>query len=413
VIKVPQVRLRGWFDRGGWVQVWQVLYLATLVVATALMATDTDESVTKRFGLTALAALAAGWYLLVAVRWRYWEAPPARFAVAMLVAAALWLPLVVAHPAYWWTVGAAYGVAACPWLRRSAPTLGVLTGLVLLADHLDGGRPVTGGRIVAVVAIGALVLLGHATTGAIVSESERRRRLIVELEATRAELAASERSAGASAERERLARDIHDVLAQGFTSIVMLLEAADAKLPAGSAAARAPLDQALQTARDSLAEARRIVWALGPGAGEAGALVASLERLAERTTAAGGADVEVVITGEPRPLDVGRELVLLRTAQEAVGNAHRHAAASHITVTVSWLGDEVILDVADDGRGFEPGRAVARADGGFGLTNLAQRASEAGGTMTVDSAPRQGTTVSLNLPLGSRSAHASLPGGAP
>jgi signal transduction histidine kinase len=392
-------RLKGWFDRGGWIQAWNVVYLATLVVATALAVTDGEVSVARRAGLGGIAALEAAWYGGI-VRRRYWEAPPGRFALAMGVAAVLWFPLLVGHPAYGMTIFAAFGVAACPWLRRSIAAVTALIGLVLLADALDGGDPVTAGDAAVVVAIGALVVLAHATQGAIAAESERRRRLIVELEATRAELAASERAAGALAERERLARDIHDALAQGFTSIVMLLEAADAKLPAGSAAVRAPLDQALQTARDSLAEARRIVWALGPEASEPGALVASLERLAEQTAVAGGASVEVVVTGDPVRLDTGRELVLLRTAQEAVGNARRHADASRITVTVSWLGDEVILDVADDGRGFDPDRSEPGGEGGgFGLPSLARRARDADGHLTVDSAPGQGTTISLTLPL--------------
>jgi signal transduction histidine kinase len=393
----PRDRLHSWFDRGGWVQVWHLVYLATLAVATVLAMSDGDASVARRTALGLLAAAEAGWYVLI-VRWRYWEAPTPRFTVLMLVAAALWFPLVIGHDAYGLTIFAAYGVAACPWLRRSAPTVAALTGLVLLADALDGS-PVDAAQVAVVVGIGALVVLAHATQAAITAESERRRRLITELETTRAELAASERTAGALAERERLARDIHDALAQGFTSIVMLLEAADAKLPPRSAEARAPLDQARQTARDSLAEARRIVWALGPGAGEPGALVESLERHAERTATGGGPDVDVVVTGEPVALGAGRELTLLRAAQEAVGNARRHAGASRITVTLSWLGDQVILDVADDGHGFEPGSAPAGPSGGFGLTSLAQRAREAGGTLTVDSAPGRGTTVSLALPL--------------
>jgi signal transduction histidine kinase len=393
----PRGRLRSWFDRGGWIQAWHLVYLASLVAATALAVSDQELSVARRVGLGLLAAAAAGWYLLI-WRWRYWEAPPGRFTLLMLVAAALWLPLLIGHPAYGVTIFAAYGVAACPWLRRSAPTVGVLTGLVLLVDALDGS-PVDGPQVAVVVGVGALLVLAHATQAAIGAESERRRRLIAELEATRAELAASERTAGALAERERLARDIHDALAQGFTSIVMLLEAADAKLPPGSAEARAPLDQALQTARDSLADARRIVWALGPGAGQPGALVASLERLAERTATGGGPAVEVVVTGEPVPLDTDPELTLLRAAQEAVGNARRHAHASRITVTLSWLGDQVILDVADDGHGFEPGRTRTGPEGGFGLTSLARRARDAGGRFSVDSAPGRGTTVSLTFPL--------------
>ena len=393
--------LPGWFERHGWIEVWHAVYLATLVGATTVAVSDGARSASARTGIGVLAAAAICWYLLIVVRWRYWEAPPARFAFLLSVAAALWFPLLLAHPAFGWTVFAAYGVASCPWLRRSIPSVAVLSVLVLVADQLDGS-PVGAGTIGVVAAIGALVILGHATVGAITRESEQRRQLIVELEATRADLAASERRSGALAERERLAREIHDALAQGFTSIVLLLEAADAKLPAGSAEARAPLDQALQTARDSLAEARRIVWALSPATGQPDALMASLERLADRTTATAGPTVEVVATGTPARLDAARELALLRTAQEAVGNARRHADASRITVTVSWLGDAVILDVADDGHGFEPRGVSADTDGGFGLDGLARRARDAGGGLTVNSRPGHGTTVSLELPVEKR-----------
>ena len=395
----PSHRFREWFERGGWTQVWHVAYLACLVGAAAAALSDGELSVDRRAAIAALAGLEVAWYVLIALRWRYWEASAPRFAVSMIVAGALWLPLLVWHPAFEWTIFAAYGVACCPWLRRSIPAVAGLSALLLLADQLDGGSGVTASSFAFVVVVGVLVVLAHATMGAIARESERRGQVILELEATRAQLAASERESGALAERERLARDIHDALAQGFTSIVMLLEAADAKLPAESAGARAPLDQAVQTARDSLAEARRIVWALGPGTRDAGALAASLERLAERTRAGGGPQVEVVISGEPSQLDAGRELALLRAAQEAVANAHRHAQASRITVTLSWLGHAVILDVVDDGQGFDPRAVEPRTDGGFGLSGLARRAKDAGGTLSVDSVPGKGTTVSFVLPL--------------
>ncbi len=401
-INAAGARLGGWLQRDGWTQLWHAVYLAVLGCVTLVVLADSDVSVAKRIGLGVLAVLAAGWYMLIALRWRYWEAPPLRFALLMAVAAALWVPLVVGHPAYWSTAWAAYGVAACPWLRRSIPTVAILTGLLLVVDQFDGA-PLSLDSVTTTIGIGVLVLLAQVTVGAVTHESERRRKLIVELEATRAELAASERAAGEMAERERLARDIHDALAQGFTSIVMLLEAVDAKLPADRAELRAPLDQALQTARESLGEARRIVWALRPDAGPPGALVASLERLAERAAASGDVKVDVVVTGDPEPLDARRELALLRTAQEAVSNARRHAEAATITVTLSWLGDRVILDIADDGRGFDPSVATPVAEGGFGLTSLAERARQAGGELTIDTTPGQGTTISIAFPLEPRS----------
>lgn len=397
--------LQRWFQQGGWTHIWHAVYVTVFTGATIAALSGDAPARGERVWIALLAVGSVAWYLLIVLRWRYWEASTSRYALSMTVAAALWFPLLVSHPAaFGWTVPAAYGVAACPWMRRSYPSIVGLSALVLLADGLDSSGP-SGTGVMVVVGVGVVVLLSHATIGAIARESERRRRLIDELESTRAELAASERAAGAMAERERLAREIHDALAQGFISIVMLLEAADARLPSDAAGARAPLDQALQTARDSLAEARRIVWALGPEGGQAGAVVASLERLVDRIAASGDVDVEVVVTGEPSRLATAHELALLRTAQEALGNARRHAQASRITVTLSWLGDHVILDVADDGHGFDrDNTARSDHDGGFGLTGLASRARDVGGDLAIDSVVGEGTTVSLTLPVASEAA---------
>ncbi len=393
-------RLRGWFDESGWIPVWHTVYLVTLAAGTFAASLDRDLGGAERAAIVALALLSAGWYLLISVRWRYWQAPPLQFALLLAVAAALWVPLIRWHPAFGITVFAAYGVAACPWLRRAIPSVVALTILLLVAQHTDG-TPLTVGELAGLVAIGALVLLAHATIGAVTRESERRRVLIEELEAARADLAASERAAGVLEERQRLAREIHDGLAQGFTSIVTLLEAADARLPADAVDARAAIDQARQAARDSLAEARRLVWALRPDQHDgAGALVAALERLAVQTRAGGRLGVEVVITGEPQQLDALAELTVLRTAQESVANAVRHADATEITLTLSWLGDRVALDVADNGSGFDP-KAVSgpRPDGsGFGLTSLQERATACGATLEFATAPGEGTTVTLTAP---------------
>lgn len=391
--------LRGWFEQDGWLDVWHALYLATLAAATIAAAVDRDVDAGERAAMAALAVVGAGWYLLIARRWQYWEAAPARYALLLGVAAVLWIPLVRWHPAYSWTVFAAYGIAACPWLRRAIPTVVVLTVLLALLDHTDG-TALTFGELAGLVAVGAVVLLAHATIGGIARESEHRRRLIEELEATRADLARREHDAGALEERQRLARDIHDSLAQGFASIVTLLEAADARLPADATDARASIDQARQTARDSLAETRRLVWALRDDHDDPhGALLAALERLAERTRTT-ELVVDIVETGTPEPIDSNAELALLRTAQEAVANAARHAAATTITITLSWLGKHVILDVADNGRGFDPATIGPRPDRtGLGLTGLRERAAEAGATLDIDTRPGDGTTITLDLPL--------------
>lgn len=396
-------RVLAWFEEDGWRDVWHAVYVASLLIATVAAGLDRDVAAVERAGMAILATAAAAWYLVIARRFRYWEANASRYAVMLGVAAVMWVPLVRWHPAYGWTVVAAYGVAACPWLRRAVPTVVALTILLAALDHTDG-TALTGGELAAYVAVGLVVLLAHATIGGIARESDRRQRLIEELEATRDDLARRERQAGVLEERQRLARDIHDGLAQGFASIVTLLEAADARLPADAVEARAAVDQARQAARDSLGETRRLVWALRDDHDDPhNALIAALERLAERTRAVDPGvelDVQIIETGTPEQISTAAEVALLRTAQEAVANAARHAQARTIILTLSWLGDHVILDVADDGAGFDPISTGPRSDlSGFGLTGLRERAAAVGATLDIDSRPGAGTIVTLDLPL--------------
>ena len=207
------------------------------------------------------------------------------------------------------------------------------------------------------------------------------------------------RHSGVIGERKRLAREIHDTLIQGFASIVMNLEAAEGS-PAGDAAKR-HLDEARNTAREGLAEARRIVWALRPEALEGAPLSEALERLATRWSEASGVTSGVNVTGTPRPLPAEAEVTLLRAAQEALTNVRKHARASRAVLTLSYMGDRVALDVLDDGVGFEP-RETAKTDGvsgGFGLPSMRERVEHSGGTLLVESEPGRGTTLVVELPV--------------
>jgi signal transduction histidine kinase len=234
---------------------------------------------------------------------------------------------------------------------------------------------------------------------AIVKESRERHRLIQELEATRADLAAAERQAGALEERERLSREIHDALAQGFTSIVMLLEAAEESLPASGPTARRQIEQALRAARESLGEARRLVRDLPPEPLARDSLPAALQRLTERLSQETGIEARTVITGRPGSLPTEHEVALLRVVQEGLANVRRHARATRATVTLSYMPDLSVLDVQDDGVGFaeDAGRSGG-AGGGFGIPGMRRRIEELGGTLTVESTPGEGTTIVAELP---------------
>ncbi|NJP82677.1 sensor histidine kinase, partial [Streptomyces sp. AA8] len=200
--------------------------------------------------------------------------------------------------------------------------------------------------------------------------------------------------AGRLAERQRLAREIHDTLAQGLSSIVLLARAAETASPE---AARARMREAGRTAADNLAEARRFVQALTPPALEEAPLPEALRRVTERTVP--GAVFR--LDGDPCALPMETEVALLRLTQEALANVARHARADHTAVTIAFLDGQVTLDVYDDGIGFTPGDGPADGRRTFGLHGMRERIAALGGTLTVESAPGEGTAIAAAVPVGS------------
>ncbi|GAA2575391.1 sensor histidine kinase [Dactylosporangium fulvum] len=252
------------------------------------------------------------------------------------------------------------------------------------------------------MAVGGAVLslgLGLWIRG-VVRRSRERADLIAQLEQSRAEVARLSHEAGAAAERARLAGEIHDTLAQGFTSIIALLQAAGSDLesdPAGDhGRARHRLDVAVRTARENLAESRALVAALAPAALGTGPLDEAVRDLVARLDEQTPIRASYRLSGTVRPLPTAVEVVLLRAAQEALANVRRHSFASEASVTLAYGADAVRLVVADDGRGFDP----ASVAGGFGLRGIRARADEVAGTLTVhsDRGNGRGTTLTLEVP---------------
>jgi len=229
----------------------------------------------------------------------------------------------------------------------------------------------------------------------IIRQSRQRADLLAELAATRSELAAVSREAGVLAERERLAGEIHDTLTQGFTSVLLMLEAVDSTLASDPEAARKHLDRARQTARDNLAEARALVGALTPPDLTRTSLPEALRRLVARADGEDGLRAVLAVTGEPRGLPAEHEVTLLRATQEALTNVRRHAGAGRVDVTLAYGPGRVTLTVRDDGRGFDP--AVPAPDG-YGLAAMRLRAGRIGGVVAVDTAPGTGVAVRLDVP---------------
>jgi signal transduction histidine kinase len=273
-----------------------------------------------------------------------------------------------------------------------------LAAIVAFATHQGGfsAAMAIGPALGAAVAVA--VVWGYQ---ALYREIEHRRRLIEELTATRADLARAEHTAGVLAERERLAREIHDTLAQGLSSIQLLLRATGRALPGRPDVAARHVEQARQAAVDNLAEARRFVAALAPPALDDTTLAGALERLCATTSARHRLTARFHLTGEATPLPTVHEVALLRIAQSALANTVRHAHADAAEVTLSYLGDHVAVDITDDGTGFDPARLPAPdpESGGFGLAAMQARARALGGTLTVESAPGRGTALAARLPL--------------
>ncbi len=233
-------------------------------------------------------------------------------------------------------------------------------------------------------------------------ESAERKDLIEQLEAAQDSLAAAERQTGVLQERQRLAQEIHDTLAQGFTSIVMQLEAADQLLPEDLTPVRDRIQRARDTARASLGEARRLVLALRPAQLEGASLVEALKRAAERWGGETGVKTELTVTGTPEALHPDVEVTLLRAMQEALTNVLKHAQADQVNVTLSFMEDQIALDVQDDGMGFDPDKLVgepSRGGSGYGLRAMRERVAQLKGEVIVESHPGQGTTVAIQIPM--------------
>jgi signal transduction histidine kinase len=209
--------------------------------------------------------------------------------------------------------------------------------------------------------------------------------------------------AGVSSERQRLAQEIHDTLAQAFTSIVMKLEAAEESLDSNPSAVQRFLEGARGIARESLAEARRLMWALRPESLERSSLSEALASLAERWSEECGVGASTTVTGTPHPLTPDIEVTLMRVAQEALTNCRKYAQARQVTLTLSYMNNLVALNIQDDGVGFDPDQlhpdSSDQSTGGFGVMGMRERVEQLRGTLLVESAFGEGTTLMVAIPV--------------
>ncbi|MFE9868112.1 sensor histidine kinase [Streptomyces sp. NBC_01724] len=330
--------------------------------------------------------------------------PTPRRLARLGVLVAVWMVLVVLAPSFAWCAVPLFytGLRLLP--PRAAFALVALLTVFVVAAQLRLAHGFDPNLVLAppAVAATATAVFVHMQR-----QGVRQRELIDDLLRTRRELAATERREGTLAERQRLSMEIHDTLAQGLSSQQMLLQAADRTWEADPATARRHVRTATGIAERNLAEARRFVHDLAPAdLAEGGGLEAALRALATRETAQaqGLLTVRCHVEGTPHAALPERvQSALLRIAQGALANVKEHADATEAALTLTHLDDRTVLDIADNGRGFTPPAptALRPAAGvrGHGVPAMRARLHQLGGTLTIESAPGDGTVVSAEVPL--------------
>jgi signal transduction histidine kinase len=392
---------------------YSLLVLST-VIALATQDTIKPGSPSRMVLLTGAAVMLA-WLVFWTVIRPHWRS--GRFATQIYIGGRVLLAigLAVINPFY--AVFAFTGYIDGDQLRnrrQAQIVIGVTASTLSISQ--SGGFPISGaaqwllaGCLFVVNFSLATAFLHIATKQGQLSESrvvmigeleDTNRRLteaLAENAALHGQLLVQAREAGVLDERQRLAREIHDTIAQGLTGVITQLQAA--KQSSTIEVATDHVDRAAQLARDSLDEARRSVHDLTPRQLTHDSLSDALQRLVDEWSTSHAIPAALQTTGRIRPLHDEIEATLLRVAQESLTNVGKHAAAGRVGVTLSFMSDDVTLDVRDDGRGFDIDEApIASTHGGFGIAGMQMRAVRVSGVLEVESEPGGGTAVSVRLP---------------
>ncbi|HEY7879586.1 MAG TPA: sensor histidine kinase [Streptosporangiaceae bacterium] len=419
-IRRPSAQLELW-ERWEQPAMAALPYVMLVIVASMTVVIKWGESTGDLLIDLGLAAAAGAWILWNFTLHPAWRQRPRRMVVFFIVLAILMALLVLRAPWYGFFTFTGYLYAFYLPTGR-ARAAGVALIALITATSQNGGLPKhwTAGAVVIYLVIicinvgvaGALTWFGWVSA----QQNDQRKQMVAELsEANRRlksileenqglhdQLLAQAREAGMLDERQRMAREIHDTLAQGLTGIITQLQAAE-RHGQSQDERRRHIDLATQLARDSLTEARRSVQAMQPEPLESARLPEALADVASKWTRIHGVPATVTTTGQPRRIRPDAEITLLRAAQEALVNVARHARAGKVGLTLSYMEDQVNLDIRDDGVGFDPqpaGATVpARAGGsGYGLLAMRQRVEGVAGTLEVESAPGGGTAISASVP---------------
>ena len=390
------------WEKWGWL--WNATFYFTLMISLELVFNDIDL-VDLHWLVWLMSALMLVWHG-VGIRFAYrglesWEGEPHRRFVVIVGDIVLWFVLVNISPAYYFTL---FGLFLLIFrhlpIRLASLTAIILTILMIIEQVVDRGETVrlTDQNVALFIFAGLVSIFIGIWISGIIGQSSTRRNLIEQLEATQEELADAKRQEGILEERQRLAREIHDTLAQGFTSIVMHLEAAEQALPDDLATLQTHLNQARSISRSSLDQARRVVQDLRPDLLEQNSLPDAIKRTASRWSEQSDIATTTQITGQTMTLHPNIEVMLLRATQEALNNIRKHAQATDVQITLSYMSDVIMLDIQDDGVGIDDAQP-SPLSGGYGLQAMRERAEESGASVTLESDSGEGTTVVITVPI--------------
>jgi signal transduction histidine kinase len=373
---------------------WDAAVIGITLITGGVLAVDPPYGPTEYGAWAALGALVA-LYFAYARRALQRPSAPHDLIVAALLAVVLGFGIsfepflsflqALAYPMVW--------VASTSMRRAIIGNIVVAVGVATGYYAWSGFENVLLALGVATLSVAFSVSLGLWITR-IEQAGEERGRLLAELESVQDELAAMHRDAGVTSERERLAREIHDTLAQSLTGLVLLAQRASREIEPTDAATET-ISLIEQTAREALGEARALVAAnaaVPVGSGLADAFLRLGERFARET----GVRVETHV--DLLPLDRDLEVVLLRCTQEALANVRKHAHATSARVRVISRDDEVILTIEDDG----VGPAGAHEDAGFGVSGMRERLALVGGRLTLEPGETKGTVLRATVPARER-----------
>jgi signal transduction histidine kinase len=379
---------------------------ATLALSAALSLLINPRPLDQQLPMLGLAAAAVAWVYFAYTRLpSKTEASDARLAVHLFVMLAIGAALVVQDLLFF--IFVVTGFFHAGYFK----SMGMLTAGIGATSLVVNSSIVTAdpdAQAFVIYTIVVLVQTGAISSGFLLNERlvrlrNQREEAILAREAALEEnaglhmqLLTQAREAGVLDERQRMAREIHDTVAQGLAGIIAQLHAADGT--DDEAQRRRHFDSAVELARDSLAEARRTVQAIGPPTLDSAQLPEALAEVSAKWSEAHAVPVELTTTGDAKPMHPEIEVTLLRVTQEALQNAAKHSRARRVGITLSYMEDQLALDVRDDGIGFEPGKTKASKEHGYGLAAMRQRVSRLAGSLSIESEPGAGTVVSAIVP---------------